>query len=162
MSTKSRSGSPPAPVAANEAAEYLQAKLGERAPYWRVFLQNNRRPDRNPIHAIPYQVRHGRPFYFAADLDEFIAHQQSSMVARGQVPGTLDDAMRAIGGWPTGRPWLASVMPQFEEGTGVTFVRVLLSDPLAVYRLDPEQAREVAARLIEAADVGDRATGARS
>ena len=70
--------------------------------------------------------------------------------------------MRAIGGWSTGRPFVGWVTPQVEEGTGVTFIRIHLSDPLAIYRLDPKQAREVAAQLIEAADVVDRAAGHRS
>jgi len=50
-------------------------------------------------------------------------------------------------------------MPQVEEGTGVTFVSILLANPLLIFRLDPDQARAVAAELLEAADVVDRAAG---
>ena len=147
-------------LTASEAEKHLQAALGERDGYWRVFLQNNRRPDRQPAHVIPYAVERGRPVYMSAALDEFIANQKADALDRGQVPGRLDDALRAIGGWPTGRPWAGWITPQVEEGTGVTFVRVHLADPLAVYRLDPDQARAVAKDLIESADQVDRAAGA--
>jgi hypothetical protein len=142
---------------ASEAEKHLQAALGERDGYWRVFLQNNRRPDRQPAHVIPYAVERGRPVYVAGDLDAFIAKQKAESLDRGKVPGRLDDALRAIGGWPTGRPWAGWITPQVEEGTSVTFVRVHLADPLAIYRLDPDQARAVARDLIEAADQADRA-----
>lgn len=148
-------------LSANEAARYLQVSLGERDAYWRVFLQNNRRPDRSPTNLIPYRVQRGRPFYLSVDLDAFIAKEKANMMSRGQVPGRLDDALKAIGGWPTGRPWYGWITPQVEEGTGVTFVRVHLADPLAVYRLDPDQAREIAADLIEAADAVDGAGGSK-
>ena len=147
-------------LTAGEAEKRLQAALGERDGYWRVYLQNNRRPDRQPSYAIPYSVERGRPVYMASDLDAFIANQKAESLERGQVPGRLDDALRAIGGWPTGRPWAGWITPQVEEGTGVTFVRVHLADPLAVYRLDPDQARAVARDLIESADQVDRAAGA--
>ena len=146
-------------VTATEAESYLQAALGEPHGYWRVFLQNNRRPDRKPPHVIPHEVQRGRPKYQIAHLDEYIAMHRNEDMARGKVPGRLDEALKAIGGWPTGRPFVGWITPQVEEGTGVTFVRIQLADPLAIYRLDPDQAREVAAELLEAAAVVDRASG---
>lgn len=145
-----------------QAEKHLQAALGERDGFWRVFLQNNRRADRAASHPIPYTVLRGRPVYQVTDLDCFIAAQKNATGARGQVAGTLDDALRAIGGWPTGRPFVSQITPQIEEGTGITFVRIHLSDPLAVYRLDPDQARAVAAELTEAAAAVDRAAGHKS
>ena len=149
-------------VQAGEAAQMLQRELGEREAYWRVFLQNNRRADRKPSTVIPYQVQRGRPTYAQADLEAFVSKSRADAMSRGLVSTKLDDALRAIGGWPTGRPWTAYITPQVEEGTGVTFVRVHLADPLAVYRLDPDQARQVAAELIEAANAVDRAAGSRA
>ena len=146
-------------MTALQAEAFLRAALGQPDGYWRVFLQNNRRPDRQPAHPIPYGVQRGRPVYLTPDLENFIAAQKNAAGARGQVAGTLDDALRAIGGWPTGRPFVGWITPQVEEGTGVTFVRIHLSDPLRIYRLDPEQAREVASELIEAARVADKAAG---
>ena len=144
-----------------QAEKHIQAALGEPDGYWRVFLQNNRRPDRAPsLYVIPYTLLRGRPVYAASELDIFITKQKSeAVVSRGKTPGRLDDAMRAIGGWPTGRPFVGWITPQVEEGTGVTFVRIHLSDPLTIYRLDPDQAREVAAQLIEVANVVDKAAG---
>ncbi len=146
-------------VSSTDAERYLQAALGEPDGYWRVFLQNNRRPDRSPPHHIPFVVMRGRPQYQTKDLDAFIEYQRESELNRGKVPGGLDDALRAIGGWPTGRPFSANITPQVEEGTGVTFISIFLANPLIAFRLDPDQARSVAAELIEAANVVDRATG---
>ncbi len=143
-----------------QAEKHLQAALGERDGFWRVFLQNNRRADRAPTHPIPFDVQRGRPTYQQADLDQFIAARKNEAGARGHVVATLDDAMRAIGGWPSGRPFVGWITPQVEEGTGITFVRIHLSNPLTIYRLDPDQARQVANELLEAATVADRAAGA--
>lgn len=145
-----------------QAEKHLQAALGERDGFWRVFLQNNRRTDRTPTHPIPFGVQGGRPIYRLADLDKFIAVRKNEAGGRGQVVATLDEAMRAIGGWPTGRPFMGWITPQVEEGTGITFVRIHLADPLTIYRLDPDQAREVARELLEAAAVVDRAAGCES
>lgn len=144
-------------MTATQAEEFLRAALGQPEGYWRVFLQNNRRQDRQPTHPIRYAVQRGRPVYQISDLESFVAAQKKAAGARGQVAGTLDDALRAIGGWPTGRPFVGWITPQVEEGTGVTFVRIHLSDPLRIYRLDPEQARDVAKELLEAAEIADRA-----
>lgn len=145
-----------------EAEKYLQFSLGEPDGYWRVFLQNNRRPDRQPPHFIPFLVTRGRPNYRVADLDKYIATYRAGELARGKLPGRLAEAMREIGGWPTGRPFKACITPQVEEATGITFISLHVADPLAIYRLEPEQARSLAAELIEAADVADRAAGSAS
>ena len=146
-------------LTSNESEKHLQSALGELDGFWRVFLQNNRRSDRPAAQRIPYAVQRGRPVYQQQDLDKFITARKNEAGARGKVVSTLDEAMRAIGGWPTGRPFVGQITPQVEEGTGITFVRIHLSDPLAIYRLDTDQARTVANELIEAASVADRAAG---
>nr|WP_315488349.1 hypothetical protein [uncultured Rhodoferax sp.] len=145
------------PLSAADAEKYLQSSLGEPDGYWRVFLQNNRRPDRHPAYSIPVEVVRGRPHYLIADLDGFITHYRATELARGKTPGSLGEAMRALGGWPTGRPLNATVTPQVEDTSGITFIQMMVADPLLVFRLAPEQARALAADLTEAADALDRA-----
>lgn len=144
-------------LTAADAERYLQAALGEPDGYWRVYLQNNRRPERKPAHVVPFHVVRGRPRYKRSDLDAHIAILRSNELQRGKVPGRLGDVMRAMGGTPTGRPFLPHITPQIEEGEGIGFVRLQIADPLMVFRLDPEQAREVAHQLMAAADAIDRA-----
>ena len=146
-----------------EAEKYLQAALGEPDGYWRVFLQNNRRPDRAPtLYVIPYAVLRGRPVYSGTELDIFIAKHRSEAGLRAKTLGRSGDALTAIGGWPTRRPFVGWITPQVEESTGVTFVRLHLSDPFAIYKLSPDQARQVAAELLVVANAVDQAEGERS
>lgn len=146
-------------MTAAEAEQYLQSALGEREGYWRTYLQNNRRTERNPRHHIPYQVVRGRPRYEKAHLDQHIALVREDFARRGKVAGSVHEVFKAVGGCPTGRPFVATVSPQIEEGEGIGFLQLLISEPLLVYRLDLEQARQVAAEITEAVNVLERALG---
>lgn len=145
-----------------DAEKYLQSALGERDGYWRVYLQNNRRPERKPKHEVPYTVVRGRPFYSRSDLDALIAHVRTQDVYRGRATVRIQEALNALGGTATGRPFVASISPQIEEGKGIAFIQLVVSDPLLVFRLELDQALEVATELIEAVGVFERAFGERS
>jgi hypothetical protein len=142
-----------------QAELHLKEQLGGELGYWRQFLINNRRVDRRPEWQIPFEVVRGRPAYRESDIAAFTAHQRSDRVKRGFAPGPLKEAMKAIGGWPTGRPFDALVTPQIEDGTGIRFISLIVTEPFVTYRLSVEQAREFAAHIVEAADVLDRSTG---
>lgn len=145
-------------LTAADAEKHLQTALGEPDGYWRVYLQNNRRPERKPAHVILFAVVRGRPRYKRSDLDEHIEIIRQDQLRRGKVPGRLQDVMTAVGSTPTGRPFTPHITPQVEEGQGLCFVRIQLPDPLLLFRLEPEQARVVAAELVAAAEFIDRAT----
>lgn len=145
-------------LTAAEAERHLQAALGEPDGYWRVYLQNNRRPERKPSHVIPFDVVRGRPRYKKSDLDAHIQIIRQDQLRRGKVPGRLQDVMAAVSSTPTGRPFTPHITPQVEEGQGLCFVRIQLPDHLLVFRLEAEQARTIAAELVAAADAIDHAT----
>jgi len=142
-------------LSSTEAEDYLQAALGEPDGYWRIFLQNNRRPERKPTYAIPFEIVRRRPHYQRRDLDVYIELHRAAELQRGKVPGSTSQVLQSLGGWPTGRPFVGWVSTQVEEATGIKYVRLHLADPLAVYRLEPEEARAVPAEMQTAADLAD-------
>lgn len=141
-----------------QAELYLQGSLGQPDGYWRLFLQNNRRTDRRQTRVIPYVQSRGRPWYDPADLDRFISDHKNTAMARGLVSGRLEDVVLAVGCWPTGRPFVSWISHQIDDEGRTGFVRLQLADPLAVYRLNPSEARLVAAELLEAAAGAERAS----
>ena len=150
--------SDPKLLSAAQAESYLQASLGQPNGYWRLFLQNNRRTDRRQTRVVPCFQSRGRPWYDPADLDRFISDHKNTAMARGLVPGRLEDVVLAVGCWPTGRPFVSWISPQIDDESRTGFVRLQLADPMAIYRLNPSEARVVAAELLEAAAGAERAS----
>jgi hypothetical protein len=74
-----------------------------------------------------------------------------------KLTGRAAEALRAYGigtatGSTTGRKLeITGILDQTDEVTNEQFVQLIISEPLLVYRLDPEQARDIARRLYQAA-----------
>jgi hypothetical protein len=141
-----------------QAEKYLQDALGEPDGYWRVFLQNNRRPDRAPrLYVIPFLVSRGRPVYRASELDIFITRHQAETGLRGKTPSRI--AKTHPGKATPEHSFAGRITRQVDESTGIAVICLHLQDTDFVYTLEPEQARQVGTQLIQAADGGSDAGG---
>ena len=138
-------------ISSTQAAQRLDAALGDGSDYWLRFLQNNRRADRNPGRTIPVRISRGRPMYLADELDQYIDEERARRLRLNRVPTSLNGLLQALGQSSVGRMFDPRVSAQADSDTA-RFVQMVTADPLLVYRLDAEQARAIARRLVEAAD----------
>jgi hypothetical protein len=143
-----------------QAAERLAAAFGESAQHWTWRLMNERQRQAPPTRA-PATKLQGRWFYVSDDLDTWIGEESGRRLARGQLPVTRAGQVLAAfgvgqGGGATGRRFDCTLTAATDETTGEVYCRMLVSDPLLVFRLPPQQVRALASELSELAAAFDR------
>ena len=96
-------------------------------------------------------------FYRRNELNEFVRFHQQLRIGDVRPTGRVAEALGAfgvgMGGSSTGYAWpQATVFAAVDEATGVPFVQLSVPGPRpTVYRLNPNQAVELAAALASAA-----------
>jgi hypothetical protein len=142
----------------SHAARILSEQFPERTPeQWELWLRNNRNQVRKTVYRIDVVHISNRSFYRPQELAKFIQWEKSRRLGVMKLTGRAAEALRAYGigtatGSTTGRKLeITGILDQTDEVTNEQFVQLIISEPLLVYRLDPEQARDIARRLYQAA-----------
>ena len=140
------------------AAQYLSEQITDKTPeQWELWLRNNRNQSRKVPYRIAFERISNATFYRPEELAKFVEWEKSRQLGVMKLTGRSAEVMRAFGigssnGSTTGRKLeIVGITDQFDEATGARFVQLIISEPLMVYRLDPDQARQVAAKLLNAA-----------
>jgi hypothetical protein len=139
----------------SEAAEILDAALAAPQGYWQSYLINNRRPGRTPGYRIPCEKWGGGVFYIENELKKFIAWEHQRRLKRSRYTGPVLKALEAIGvghpdGSPDGRRLSYEVSVHLHSESARRFIRFVIGDPLAVFRLDLQEARTLVTDLARA------------
>lgn len=139
------------------AGDWLHDAIpGESPDHWRHVLINNRRQDRRPPHRIPFGTMGRAAVYTIDALQAFADFEKSRRLGELKLTGRAAEALQAFGigsgtGGTTGRKLqLTAINSQIDEATGAPFVQIIMNDPLRVYRLEVEEAKQVARQLIDA------------
>lgn len=136
-------------------AAHLAAELGGKPTLWTTWLTNDRRPGR--ANELMPLAGPGRPRYLRAEVDNFIAADRARRLkAQGPV-GRVAEVLKAVGigeegGSPTGRRLDCQVTACVDEQTNAGFVQLVIASPLLIFRVSPDQARDLAAQLVAEAD----------
>ena len=129
---------------------------GETPGYWRRFLQNNRNIHRHPPYRIPFEKLGGGVYYARDDLTKFSEWEKGRRLGSIKLTGRAAEVMRAfgigeVGGTTTGRKLTVDdISPQVDQASGTPFVRLVIADPLLIYRLELSEAQAIARYLLEA------------
>lgn len=130
------------------ASQMLAGELGGTTAFWGARLQNQRRPERKAASAIPFTVDgDGKVRYEFQDLKRYVAEETARRVAISS--GEAGDQPRA------------AAVANLDDGSG-SHVRMMVSTgrvTQSAFALQPGMARELAAMLLKAADLVDRALG---
>jgi len=146
-------------VTAQTLFEALPDKTLEQ---WTLWLQNNRNPARRTPYRIPYVKMGGGVFYRTEELEKFVEWEKARRLGSIKLTGRAAEALRAFGigeagGGTTGRKLnVTGINPQVDSVSGLPYVQIITSDPLMVYRVEVEQAREIVRELSEAITVCER------
>lgn len=126
-----------------ETAELLAANLGGSLTSWTTWLANERKPGRVRRGLIPV-AGVGRPKYEENKVSAYITDRRNTNNELGLhtdlVPRTFN-------------PHISGA--RASETDGQPYVLLVTPSPLASYTLTPEQARNIARRLIGAADLAE-------
>ncbi|MET3819042.1 hypothetical protein ACVK00_003681 [Burkholderia sp. PvR073] len=143
------------------AAEHLARELPTKSEsQWALWLRNNRNQSRSVIYRIPV-VHVGRPAYYKPqDLAEFIEFERRMQTGAMPLSGRAKQALQAFGlGEPgstgLGRKWrdASANLAASEKGA---LVQLVISEPLMVFALSPEQAQAIGRELLEAGQAAQR------
>lgn len=144
------------------AAEYLSSHLTEKSTeQWALWLRNNRNQARRAIYRVKSEQMGRMAVYAPEELAAFIEFERSRNLGTIKLTGRAVEVMRAYGlgeasGSTTGRKLtVTNVNLQIENLTQKAYVQVITSEPLMVYRLEPEQAIKIGAELTK---TGQRAS----
>lgn len=142
----------------NAAGDWMHEAIPSQTPaQWRTALINNRRTDRSTPYRVPFLTMGKAAFYKLDDLKEFVEFEKSRRIGAFKVSAKTAEAFRAVGfnekgGSSTGRKFdVQNISRQINEATGEVFVQLHINNPLYVFRLSPDEAREYAEMLLEAA-----------
>lgn len=147
------------------AADYLAKELPTKTEnQWALWLRNNRNQSRSAIYRVPV-VHVGRPaFYKHQDLAEFIEFERRMQAGALPLSGRARQALQAFGlGEPgstgLGRKWQGANanLVTTEQGVAVQFI---ITEPLMVFALSPEEAEAIGRELLEAGQAAQRQTAA--
>jgi hypothetical protein len=145
------------------AADFLNEAIPGKTPgYWRQRLINARRSDRSEAFVLPFSTVGKAVFYEEADLQQFIEFEKSRQLGKMKLSGRAAEALRAFGigeagGGSQGRRFKdGSVNLQAtDDGSGV-FVQTIISEPLMVFAMTPEQAIAFGTDLVDVGQAGLR------
>ena len=140
-----------ATVSSTSVAEHLARELGGKASHWSIWLANERKPGR-VNRRLQQEPGPGRPRYNAYKVDalvlEFKQAQQQAGQTRSRLGATKDQRFT---------PQISALtLAEGADQAGVLFV---VPKPLASFFLTTDQARNIARRLIAAADEIDQEQG---
>jgi hypothetical protein len=130
-------------MSATETADYLCSQLGEKPAYWLTWLANDRKPNR-VNRRLPVVPGPGRPRYDAAMVESFVAECKrayASVFPKGMHPGTKAGRLA---------PHISAMT--LAEGADHAAVLFVITKPLASFVLSAKEARQIASRLINAAE----------
>lgn len=154
-------------LSSQEAEERAQEVIPEKPGYWHNYLINNRREKRPAAYRIPFTKKpDGRVFYNVDEFAKFLEFEKRRRIGGMKLTGRAAEIMRAFGigeavGSTLGRKLnLTSISAQIDQATGRSFVQIISSDPLMVYRVEPGEATAIAEKLTEAAGECERASHA--
>lgn len=149
-------------VKLNMVEELLNEAIKEREGYWRNYLINNRKPERHQVYRIPYQ-KIGRDIYYQTDeVAKFIEWEKSRRLGTVKLTGRAAEALRAFGigedgGGTTGRKLeVTGINAQFDEVRREPYIQLITNNPLMVFRIPIEQAKQISAEFAEAIIFCDR------
>lgn len=126
-----------------ETAKHLSKSLGKTTAYWTVWLANDRKPSR-VNRKLPVQFGLGRPKYDTAVIGAFV---HEALIEKQQHQSTSP-------GKPNERQFAPHISPVMTSQSGeASFVLLVTVSPLAAYKLTAAQARQIAKRLMQAAEV---------
>lgn len=134
----------PKVISSSEAAELLAANLGGSLAYWTTWLANNRKPGRVRRGLLPI-AGVGRPKYEESMVSAYISDRRSTRNELGLT--VTSSTSRAF------NPHISAALAS--ETDGCPYVLFVTISPLASYTLTPEQARNTARRLVDAANLAD-------
>ncbi|WP_250517985.1 hypothetical protein [Caballeronia sp. ATUFL_M1_KS5A] len=142
------------------AAQTLDESLpGKSVDHWMTWLQNNRNQARKVAYRIPFERMAGGVFYLQEEIESFIEWEKGRQIGTVRLSARAAEAVHAFGidektGSATGRRLnVSAVLPLVDESTGQPFIRVIATDPLLVFRLEPGEAASLASELLEASQV---------
>lgn len=134
----------PKVLSVGETAELLAANLGGSLTSWTTWLANERKPGRVQRALIPV-AGVGRPKYEESQVGAYISDRRSTRNKLGLT--VTSSTSRAF------NPHISAALAS--ETDGCPYVLLVTPSPLASYTLTPEQARNIARRLIGAADLAE-------
>lgn len=133
-------------LTATETAEHLSKVLGGKASHWAIWLANDRRPTRvNKL--LPQEPGPGRPRYDATLIDNFALEYKRTH----QLPDSRLAIKKSSNG-DNSRLAASITALTAENGAVVPAVLLVISKPLVTFQLTPDEARAMAARLVNAAN----------
>ena len=146
------------------ASEWLNEAIpGESPQYWQQSLINNRRPDRNPAHRIPFSMMGRSAVYALEALQEFAEFEKFRRLGVLKLSGRAAEALQAFGvgqegGSARGRRWQGGSANLGNDNDGV-FVQFVINEPLNVFVMTGEQAAALARELNEVGQAAMRLSG---
>lgn len=142
------------------AAQVLCELLPEKnAEQWALWLQNNRNQSRRVSYRIPFERMAGGVFYHREELAKFAEWEKSRQLGSIKLTGRAAEVVRAFGigtasGSTTGRKLsVTGINQQTDVATGKHFIQLVTDDPLMVYRLEVDQAKQIGLELLEVVGV---------
>ena len=139
-------------------AQALSEQLpGRDAVRWELWLRNNRNQSRAAVYRVPFERISNGTFYKPEEIAKFVAWEKSRRLGTIKMSGRAAEVMQAFGigtatGSATGRKLLIMGIERMTDpATGQPYVQFITGDPLIVYRLEVDQALQVAAGLRTAA-----------
>lgn len=142
----------------SQAAQFLSRQLPDKTPeQWELWLRNNRNQARKAVYRIDVVHISNRSFYRPQELAKFIEWEKSRRLGVMKLTGRAAEALRAYGigtatGSTTGHKLeVLGIHEQTDEVTKERYVQLITGTPLMVYRLDLDQAGDIARKLLQAA-----------
>lgn len=146
-------------MSVTETVEYLVEALGGKATSWATWLSNDRKTCRKQ--QLPTEAGPGRPRYDRDVVDAFVDKKRAKVQQESVISADESSTQRKQPGRtdlksPRGRRFNPHISALTEEDEGFEggdpFVMLVTASPLALFQLNASEARQIAARLISAAD----------
>lgn len=130
-----------------EAADHLAKELGGKPSYWSIWLANDRKPGR-VNRRLPQEPGPGRPRYSAMMVEAFIVAYKVDHPEAGPVPVRV-----RVPGLSKNRKLVPHISAMtLADGADPAAVLFVIPKPLTTFMLSATEARQIAARLLKAAD----------
>lgn len=148
-------------MATQVAGKYLAENLPHKSPeQWALWLRNNRNNSRPAVYRVPTHHIGRGAFYLAQELDSFIEFEKTRQLGTVTLSAKAVAAMKAFGigepgGTTQGRSWSGASANLVTTGNSAS-VQTVISDPLMVFVMTPEQAVEWGKELIDAGQAAQR------